>query len=73
MSHEANWIINDMKVELFALEVKKLRKLYLNKVLGFIEPPKEITVIGSLRHNIYDRVNKIEKEIILSIKDKFVL
>ena len=46
------------------------RKLYLNKVLGFIEPPKEITVIGSLRHNIYDRVNKIEKEIILAIKNK---
>ncbi len=46
------------------------RKLYLNKVLGFIEPPKEITTIGSLRHNIYDRVNKLEKGIILSIKDK---
>ncbi len=45
------------------------RKLYLTKVLGFIEPPKEVSVIGSLRHEIYDRLNKIEKEIILSVKD----
>jgi len=46
------------------------RKLYLTKVLGFIEPPREATIIGSLRHDIYDKINKMEKSIVLSIKDQ---
>ena len=46
------------------------RKLYLTKILGFVEPQKEATVLGSLRHEIYDRINKIEKDIIFLIKDK---
>ena len=44
------------------------RKLYLTKVLGFVEPPKGVNVIGALRHDIYDKINKSEREIILSIK-----
>jgi CRISPR-associated protein Cas4 len=45
------------------------RKLYLTKVLGFIEPLRDASIIGSLRHDIYDRINKIEREIVLSIKE----
>lgn len=43
------------------------RKLFLEKVLLLQEPPKESLVIGSLRHEIYDKINKSEEEIIRSI------
>ena len=46
------------------------RKLFLQQVLALKEPPKESTVLGSLRHEIYDFINKSEEKIITSIKEK---
>jgi CRISPR-associated protein Cas4 len=46
------------------------RKLYLQSVLRLLEPPKEAMVLGSLRHNVYNLINKKEEEIVTSIKKK---
>jgi len=46
------------------------RKLFLQKVLGLEEPPKESIVLGSLRHEIYDFINQGEEKIVTSIKEK---
>ena len=46
------------------------RKLFLQQVLELKEPPKESTVLGSLRHEIYDFINRSEEKIVTSIKDK---
>ena len=43
------------------------RKLFLEKVLLLEEPPKESLVLGSIRHNTYDKINKTEEEIVTSI------
>ena len=43
------------------------RKLFLEKVLMLEEPPKESMVIGSIRHETYDNINKKEEEIVTSI------
>jgi CRISPR-associated exonuclease Cas4 len=49
------------------------RKLYIERVLGIRSPiPKIAIVKGSIRHNIYEEINKSEKAIISSIRsDKF--
>ena len=46
------------------------RKLYLERVLGLYEPPKEALVIGSIRHETYDLINKNEENIVKSFKEK---
>lgn len=46
------------------------RKLFLEQVLALKEPPKESTVLGSLRHEIYDSINKSEEKIVTSIAKK---
>ena len=46
------------------------RKLFLQQVLALKEPPKESTVLGSLRHEIYDFINQQEEKIVTSIKEK---
>ncbi|MBI2659513.1 hypothetical protein HYX05_05440, partial [Candidatus Woesearchaeota archaeon] len=43
------------------------RKLFLEKVLLLEEPPKESLVMGSIRHETYDNINKKEEEIVTSI------
>jgi CRISPR-associated protein Cas4 len=44
------------------------RKLFLNYVLGIREPFKKSTSLGTIRHETYDGINKIEEELIRSIK-----
>jgi len=46
------------------------RMLFLQKVLAVEEPPKESLVLGSLRHEIYDFINRDEQKIVTSIKEK---
>lgn len=43
------------------------RKLFLEKVLMLEEPPKESLVMGSIRHETYDKINKAEEMIVTSI------
>jgi len=45
------------------------RKLFLEYVLGLVEPEKEALVKGSIRHETYDKVNKIEENIVKSITE----
>jgi len=47
------------------------RKLFLEKVLLLEEPPKESIVMGSIRHETYDSINKKEEEIVTSITEKY--
>jgi len=49
------------------------RKLYLQYVLGLIEPVKESTIKGTIRHETYDLINKEEEKIVKSIKSKKTL
>ncbi|MFC1728496.1 CRISPR-associated protein Cas4 [Nanoarchaeota archaeon] len=50
------------------------RKLYLNKVLKIYEPIKEALVRGTIRHETYEEINKIEEQLVKSItKDNFKL
>ena len=46
------------------------RKLFLQKVLAVEEPPKESLVLGTLRHEIYDFINRSEEKIVTSIRKK---
>lgn len=46
------------------------RKLFLTNVLGLVEIPKEVLVKGSIRHETYDNINKIEEELVKSITKK---
>ena len=45
------------------------RKLFLEKVLLLEEPPKESLVMGSIRHETYDNINKKEEGIVASITE----
>ena len=49
------------------------RKLFLERVLLLEEPPKESLVLGSIRHETYDNINKKEEEIVTSIKKRTTL
>ena len=49
------------------------RKLFLEKVLGFAEFPKEAMVKGTVRHEFYERLNQKEESIITSIGEKMSL
>ena len=43
------------------------RKLYLLNVLEFEEPPKEAVLLGSVKHNVFDKINKADELIVTSI------
>jgi len=45
------------------------RMLFLQKVLKLKEPLKESLVLGIVRHEIYDKINKDEEKIVTSIKE----
>ena len=44
------------------------RKLYLQYVLKLSSPPKDVIIKGKLRHEAFDRINKLDKEIVKEIK-----
>ena len=43
------------------------RKVFLERVLMIQEPPKESLVMGTIRHEAYDKINKNEEIIVTSI------
>jgi CRISPR-associated protein Cas4 len=43
------------------------RKLFLEYVLKLVSPEKEVLVKGSIRHETYDKLNKLEEQIVKSI------
>jgi len=45
------------------------RKIYLEKVLGFFEPPKAALLIGTIKHQILDLINKAEEKIVTGITE----
>ncbi|OGM02902.1 CRISPR-associated protein Cas4 [Candidatus Woesearchaeota archaeon RBG_13_36_6] len=47
------------------------RKLYLQKVLGLEEVPKKAIVLGSVRHEVFEKINNTEQGIIESITSSF--
>ena len=47
------------------------RKLYLQKVLGYEEIPKEFLVRGSIKHRVFEVMEKSEKELICSVSEDF--
>ena len=47
-----------------------MRKLFLTRVLGFKEPIRRPLVKGSIRHEVYDLINKKEEEIVTNITKK---
>lgn len=49
------------------------RKLFLSQVLMLEEPPKESMVMGSIKHEFYDKINRKEEEIVKSITKKETL
>jgi len=46
------------------------RKLFLEKVLKIIEPEKEVLVLGKVRHEVFDVINKSEEKLVKSISMK---
>lgn len=44
------------------------RKLYLQRVLGLAEMPKESLIRGSIRHKAYEGINKVDEQIVKRIK-----
>lgn len=49
------------------------RKLFLEEVLMIEEPDKESLVMGSIRHEFYDKTNKKEESIVSSITEMMAL
>ena len=49
------------------------RKLFLEKVLLLEEPPKESVVVGAIRHETYDAINREEGAIVASITKRVSL
>src|SRR3989338_7060457 len=46
------------------------RKLFLQRILRVEEIPKESIVLGSIRHEVYDFINKAEESIVRKITEK---
>lgn len=46
------------------------RKLFLQQVFALKEPPKKSTVLGTLRHEIYDYINQNEEKLVSSVVRK---
>ncbi|MBI2129329.1 CRISPR-associated protein Cas4 [Candidatus Woesearchaeota archaeon] len=44
------------------------RKFYLTEVLKLVEAPKDVLVKGTIRHQVYDNINKNEESFIKAIK-----
>jgi len=49
------------------------RKLYLEKVLGLFEIPKGALIKGSIRHDVYDKINKKDEAIVKTFTKKILL
>ncbi|MBI4447858.1 CRISPR-associated protein Cas4 [Candidatus Woesearchaeota archaeon] len=49
------------------------RKLFLAKRLGFVEPPKQALIFGSVKHEVMDQINKSEEEIVGSVTKDYSL
>jgi CRISPR/Cas system-associated exonuclease Cas4 (RecB family) len=45
------------------------RKLYMERVLRLAEPPKEALVLGTIRHSVFDQLNKKDEDFVKSIND----
>jgi CRISPR-associated protein Cas4 len=45
------------------------RKLFLERVLKIAPPPKDVLLKGSIRHEAYDNINKIEEKLVTSVKE----
>lgn len=43
------------------------RKLFLERILKLKEPPKESLVLGTIRHDIFDQINKTEENLVRAI------
>lgn len=56
-----------LSVSLLSTYLYCKRKLFLQEVLKLIEIPKESVIKGRIRHECYDRINKIEEQIVKSI------
>ena len=48
------------------------RKLFLQNVLGIYEPPKAPLVKGQIRHQTYDKINKVEESLVKDIRTRVV-
>jgi len=59
-----------ISVSLLASYLYCPRKIYLERVLGFFELPKKALVIGTIKHGIFDEINKKEEEIVTNITEK---
>jgi len=59
-----------ISVSLLASYLYCPRKIFLERVLGFYEPPKADLVIGTIKHGIFDKINKEEEEIVTNITEK---
>lgn len=46
------------------------RKLFLERVLGLDEGPKQAPIRGNIRHKVYEKINNVEEQIITSITKK---
>ena len=44
------------------------RKLFLEQVLKLVVPPRDVVVKGSIRHEIHDKISKVEEGFVKSIK-----
>lgn len=62
-----------ISVSLLASYLYCPRKIYLERVLGFFEPLKGALVIGTIKHGIFDEINKKEEEIVTNITEKISL
>jgi len=45
------------------------RMLFLQKILALEEPPKESLVLGSIRHEAFDLINKKEESVVKGVKE----
>ena len=46
------------------------RSVYLTKVLKVVKPAKKAIVKGTIKHNVFDNINKIQENIVKNIKSK---
>jgi len=59
-----------ISVSLLASYLYCPRKIYLERVLGFFELPKKALVIGTIKHGIFDEINKKDEGIVTNITEK---
>ena len=66
-------VVMKISVSLLSSYLYCSRKLFLQEVLLLEEPPKESLVMGSIRHETYDVINKKEEAIVTSVTEKITL